>query len=383
MQNEYALGYCQQRPGQKGFDIHVVTRIERDEFEAYIDAISAYRALTERNTYQVMQANQQTLVRLQDAYANIERLGGSFRAVNTRDLNIFLMGAVTNWLTSTRLYLESERDFIERQYGNGSNQMSRYKAATAHAFDSYSGYRFLYNLRDYAQHCGPPLSGIVIRKDENGKRKLELYLRRSDLLVAKFNWSRHARALLKDWPEEILLMSLVEEAMEGLRTIEDELLRILLEGCAKALPVMHDARVRVGARDGHPAVFLLPDNDKGKLTWQTFPEPSMLQAIEHAVTSGDPLAAIRRPPEGEPGQPAHHQHADSQAAAVVGVWLEHGPGPELVETINRVLEEDGSIDPLVNGLVNLTAVLLAMMAQALGSSPQSLLGSFVARNTEP
>ena len=59
------------------------------------------------------------------------------------------------------------------------------------------------------------------------------------------------------------------------------------------------------------------------------------------------------------------------------MWLEYGPGPELTDTINRVLREDRSIDPLISGLVNLCSYLLAMLARALGASPQALLGGFV------
>lgn len=70
-------------------------------------------------------------------------------------------------------------------------------------------------------------------------------------------------------------------------------------------------------------------------------------------------------------------HSEAQAAAVVGAWLEHGPGTVLDDTINRVIQEDREVEPLVGGLVNLAAYLSAMLANSLGSSSQALLGSFV------
>jgi hypothetical protein len=50
----------------------------------------------------------------------------------------------------------------------------------------------------------------------------------------------------------------------------------------------------------------------------------------------------------------------------------------LAAVINRVLEEDESIDPLISGLVNLSVTLLMMLEQALGAPRQELLGGFVA-----
>jgi hypothetical protein len=82
---------------------------------------------------------------------------------------------MTNWLASTRLYLESERDFILGQFGEDSEEFRRYGQITSQAFDSYPGYRFLYNLRDYAQHCGPPVSGMTVSSDPSGQRIIDMY----------------------------------------------------------------------------------------------------------------------------------------------------------------------------------------------------------------
>jgi hypothetical protein len=191
-------------------------------------------------------------------YTNLERVGGSFRKINQRNVALLFMGEMTNWLASTRLYLESERDFLLDQFGEKSDELGRYRRATSQAFASYPGYRFLYNLRDYAQHCGPPVSGMMISSDPTGKRVIEMYLSRSELLVARFDWSRHAKELLASWPEQISVMPLIEESMAGFRIIEDELLRILLTRCAKATTTMREGMARVAASEGHPAVFRLP-----------------------------------------------------------------------------------------------------------------------------
>jgi hypothetical protein len=109
------------------------------------------------------------------------------------------MGEVTHWLAATRLYLESERDFIARRLGDESEQADRFVTATRRAFDSNEGYRFLYNLRDYSQHCGPPLGGLTIASLPDGSPSVELYLSRAELLLARFGWSQSPSLI--HWPK--------------------------------------------------------------------------------------------------------------------------------------------------------------------------------------
>jgi hypothetical protein len=381
MSDRFALGVWRQEAGQRGFDIDASVTISADEFQGYIDAISTYRSLSERNTYQILNRNHLRLASMLKMYANLEKVGGSFRRINQRNVVLLFMGEMTNWLASTRLYLENERDFILRHFGESSNELRRYRRATNQAFDSYPGYRFLYNLRDYAQHCGLPVSGMMVSSDPAGKRVIDMYLSRSDLLVARFDWSRHAKELLASWPEQITVMPLIDESMAGFRIIEDELLRILLKRCAAATTMMREGIARVVGSEGHPAVFQLPSSDKGdegdnNLAWQSFPESSALDAIERATANADPLADLPRVQTQQAGWSPEQRYANSRAAAIIADALEAGgTSSRFNESVNRVIREDDGITPLISGLTNLSIILIHMLSKALGSPPQDLLGS--------
>jgi hypothetical protein len=287
------------------------------------------------------------------------------------------MGELTNWLASTRLYLESERDFLLRQYGKASEELRSYVGATSEAFNTYPGYRFLYNLRDYAQHCGPPLSGMTVSRDPSGNTKIEMYLRRSELLVARFAWKPHAKELLKDWPEQISIMPLVEESMSGFRLIEEQVLRILLRRCGEATTRMKEGIARVGSSEGHPAVFQLPESEEGgNFGWQTFPEPTMLDKIDRAIARGDPLASLRTAPGAETAPSPQQRYANARAAAVIAARLEDDDGAQFAKCVNRVIREDQGVVPLISGLTNLSVTLVKMYGEAFGSPPQALLGLF-------
>ncbi len=315
-------------------------------------------------------------------YTNLEKVGGRFRTVDTRSVSILFMGEMTNWLASTRLYLESERDFLVGQFGEGSEEFRSFKRATSRAFDTYPGYRFLYNLRDYAQHCGPPVSGMKVSRDSQGKSIIEMYLNRPELLIARFSWSHHSRTLLNVWPEQISIMPLVKEAMDGFRLIEEEVLRILIHRCDAALTKMREGIAHTEG-EGHPAVFRLPaPGSQGQLSWQTFPEPRALDLIDDALRAEDPLSRLVSPSKDPPAWSPSQMHANARAAAVVTTWLEHGGGDEFTRSVNRIIQADKGIVPLVSGLTNLCVVLIKMLGQALGSPPEDLLGSFIAQDRD-
>jgi hypothetical protein len=379
MNDRFALGVWRQEPGQKGFEIEVRRTISADEFQSYIDAIFTYRSLSERNAYQVLNRNHSRLVSMLKMYTNLERVGGSFRMVNQRNVVLVFMGEITNWLASTRLYLDSERDFILDQFGEKTEEFRQYRQITSQAFDSYPGYRFLYNLRDYAQHSGPPVSGMTVSTDSSGQRVIDMYLSRSTLLVARFRWSHHAKELLESWPEHISIMPLVEEAMAGLRLIEDELLRILIKHCAAATVTMREGISRVADSEGHPAVFRLPESGKedeeSNFAWQTFPELSALDAVERASTQANPLKGLRRVSTRQATISPAQSYANSRAAAVIATALEADGDGTLNELVSMIIREDQGITPLVSGLTNLSLVLINMLSQSLGSTPQELLGS--------
>lgn len=380
----YSLGYWTQQPNQSGMEVHDVCGLTEVEFDGYLAAIATYRALTERTTYQLLLRHRYALATTLDAYANVERIGGSFRRLSPTVMGVALIDELICWLAVGRLYLVSSEDFMRVRFGDPSDQLERFRTTTHQAFDTYPGYRFMYNLRDYAQHCGVPASGVTVGRGDAQLRVLDLYLHRSDLLVAHFEWSSHAKKLLEDFPEQIAVTPLLIDAMSGYSAIEDEVLRILVEACASALPQMREAVQRIGLAAGeqHAAVFRYEDRDDGvagvNLSFQSFPPPSALDALDAAAASPDPLKQLRRswtPPSRTPAL----KHADQQAAAVMGVWLEHGgDSSQLQEAMNSVLAA-GNGDPtvLVSGLVNLCAYSMGMVAELVGSTTQSLIGGFV------
>lgn len=235
MTQTHAFGTVSQQPGQPGASIQIEREISEDEFNSYVDSLRMFESLTNRGAFSLMSRSHSNIRMMIQAVSNVEKYGGEFRRIDKSSITAALMAELTNWLAATRLYLENERDFVLRNFGDGSEEMASYKSAASTAFDTYEGYRFLYNLRDYTQHCGIPVGYLNV----SGIRPdtvVEVSLDRSHLLASRFRWSKHAKALLNGWPVKIPVLPLMDEAMEGYSGIEERMLRINLQRCIEVAP---------------------------------------------------------------------------------------------------------------------------------------------------
>jgi hypothetical protein len=372
----YRAGVWAQDSSRRGFDIRATAELSEADYESISSAAQTFQALHQRQTYELTHVNRAALLGIRDTYASIELLHGEFRGIDLRRVSKLMTGSLANWLASVRMYLESERDFILREFGSSSEQMARYRSVTGHAFDTYPGYRFTYNLRDYTQHCGIPPGSLEISADDAGQRRIELTLDRTALLNSRFSWNSHAKRLLHSWPKRVLLIPLIEETHEGLAHIERELRLILLERCGEAIPRLRGALTLVGDAEGYPAVFQLPDGGDGDLGYAMLPPLKALAQVEAALVEDDPVGSVVMPIPPPPTVSAGQASADGHARAVLRVWLDHGPGSQVEEAINAVLDKPEGLTVLVSGLINFSAQLLMMHSRAFGSDPAVVLGGF-------
>lgn len=356
-------------------DIQILREISEEEFRERVDAINSYEILVERSAFSLVNRNYTHMKMMIDTYSSVEKYGGEFHRVDREVMRKSFMAELTNWLAATRLYLENERDFILREFGGASDVMGRYKSATSSAFDAYEGYRFLYNLRDFTQHCGIPPGQFNV-SGAGSDRKVEVSLNKSRLLTANFHWSRHAQVLLREWPESISLMPLVDEAMEGYVAVEEEMLRIILERCAKNVPLLLETLTwdETGGY-GNASLFRLSREGSGSdaldIVFRTFPAVADMESVVMASRSDDALESIRAK---DPTPPPSMSTDGTRAAAVLSAFLAGGGAQQAGDVVNGILQRDGEVSPLIGDLINTSVMLTQMLSQVLGASPHVLLG---------
>jgi hypothetical protein len=56
---------------------------------------------------------------------------------------------------------------------------------------------------------------------------------------------------------------------------------------------------------------------------------------------------------------------------------EGGGTPDFFTAINKLIAEDGAVEPLITGLINVSGLLANVAAGAIGTSPEGLVGGLL------
>lgn len=71
-------------------------------------------------------------------------------------------------------------------------------------------------------------------------------------------------------------------------------------------------------------------------------------------------------------------HRDNRGVQVLSAWLaEKGGSPAFFRMVNQIITEDQNIEPLITGLINVSALLAHMTAGALGASAEGLIAGLL------
>jgi len=140
------------------------------------------------------------------------------------DLNRLLL----NLLSSVRMYLDHHETYLARKYGEESDRYKTYKAACSKEYDGNFSYRFLYKLRNYAQHCGLPIGSISLSSKiidwttKDAEHTLSINFDR-DILLTKYDSWGSVRTELEGMPENFAVIPQVVSMMKSLEVINRQL----------------------------------------------------------------------------------------------------------------------------------------------------------------
>lgn len=150
------------------------------------------------------------------------------RNILSLDINRVLL----NFLASVRMYLDHTETYIKRRYGDNSPNWMNYKDACSKAYDEIFSYRFLSQLRNYAQHCGLPVNYFHVKSGRTPERIGEaspelIFGLERDFALRDFKWKKLHQELAQK-TDVIEVDEHVHILMESIRQInqvfaEDEL----------------------------------------------------------------------------------------------------------------------------------------------------------------
>jgi hypothetical protein len=190
-----------------------------------------------------------------------------------------IAGAVMDWLGTMRTALSHWQRRLTRD-----GKQEPFLAVCRHEYDTVFAYRFLYRLRNYAQHLALPVHAISRKKDG-----WSLTLDRNALIEQFDGWSTVA-AELQAGPSEIFVEPLVRSCMESLTRIAEVVAQAERENWQQVRAAIDEAHAYfVGNHGGDdPIVYWTPD-DPGfqvgaSIRYEPTPTWKQLQALARSTT---------------------------------------------------------------------------------------------------
>lgn len=144
----------------------------------------------------------------------------------SRNANRFLF----NYLSSARTYLDHTERYLKNKYGKDSTQIIQFKDYTGYLYDNFFEYRFIYKLRNYAQHCGLPINSITFSVENEDILKKTIKLNplflKTELRNNYKEWGQKLNEDFECQPEEISVRKIIGNYYKNICDLNDELIKI-------------------------------------------------------------------------------------------------------------------------------------------------------------
>ncbi len=188
---------------------------------------------------------------------------------------------ILNFLSIIRTFLDHTETKIKKRYGKDSGRLQRFKEICTQLYDNNFSYRFLYKLRNYAQHCGMPVGDMSLQssikdiKTEEISYKLSVCFKRDELLANYDSWGNPLKMELGALDEKFEVNHHISEMMKcieniNLILIEDDIPE-LLESVEKIDMFLNELKLHQGTPCIMKVHDVFGDGEKLDLKIEWFP----------------------------------------------------------------------------------------------------------------
>ena len=169
---------------------------------------------------------------------------------------------ITNFLSAATGFLTQANRRIRAKHGERSQAFRDWDTERKNLHAGSFAYRFLYELRNYAQHAGLPITNFRVR----GERGVELgpmrlttaaQVERDKLLSEGYEWGK-IRPEIEQQAEEFDLLPLIAEYLGCLRAICLHAVQIEGAGLARATKYFEAFQRAIRVPEGAIAVYFYP-----------------------------------------------------------------------------------------------------------------------------
>lgn len=158
-------------------------------------------------------------------YKNTGQMNWAMMESMVQNINRLLL----NFLSAFKTFLDHTEFMIKKKHGKDSEQAEKFKTICSIQYDEYFAYRFLYKLRNYAQHCGLPVGRVTLgsKAIENMTQKtyeyLEVYFDRDMLLNSYDSWGV-IKGEIEKLPKSIEITQFVDQLIECIYDINKKII---------------------------------------------------------------------------------------------------------------------------------------------------------------
>jgi hypothetical protein len=168
---------------------------------------------------------------------------------------------VLNFLSAMKTFLDHTETRLKREHGDTSTGVQVFKDASARAFDGHFSYRFIYQLRNYTQHCGMPLGVIRAKSDlpsslsGPAKHAIDFYFEKASLLANFSKWGKHVQPELEAMPDVFPLTPHLKQTMACLDDIHHAVMSEAVAEIESQLSLLDPLLNELPSEGGMPCVY--------------------------------------------------------------------------------------------------------------------------------
>jgi hypothetical protein len=256
---EYYFGASRGRIGSKEPIAQGVHKANDEEVDEYREAVKELRKWAKSDAFVLVE---HSFKRYQMAVGQLTKDFQTKAPTTLDSAKLTLNAEFIGLLCMFRFYIDQTETMLSRH--NSSDAKTEYdsfKKATAAEYDKYFAYRFCWQLRNYAQHCGLPITNVrFISKTEGDSpiflamSLLEIQFSR-DTLLQNFDGWQNIEEDLKRQPEKIFVTPIAEQLLECLRRIQKTALQSRYERLKEAAETIRKAATYANGTDGYPCLL--------------------------------------------------------------------------------------------------------------------------------
>ncbi|MBS4022539.1 MAG: hypothetical protein KGZ79_08960 [Dethiobacter sp.] len=213
-----------------GTSLYSIRELAKEEYTTLTNAFYQLNKFAEsQQLYQMVKLNydaiQEALIKYcvqycQNSVMDWPRIEHMFLDVNR---------LILNFLSIFRTFLDHSEASIKKGHGKDSNQFRQFKDVCTEFYDNDFSYRFIYKLRNYAQHCGMPVGNLevsskLIEPDrKETQHSLKVFFNKEELLDRYDSWGKQLTLDIKKLSDNIEITVHINCVMKFIEIINSQI----------------------------------------------------------------------------------------------------------------------------------------------------------------